>query len=221
MTVIQAYCCPTFLAAVFCCFLFTGCCSVETWTWCGQSKMYIEDAEGIFSNGVARAIKIKCSEFAATSFKSNDIQEDDIDVTQSHLCEIRSFSFYQDPQKKLKQIAGHIIPVSRQEFDDNDFMANVLLNYEDYNFVILISDLARWRKYFAIPIQHEHSEENGISWTLLIMDNPWIDYDKNYYLKKDVGWSVYMRRLVFVPFAALCDVMTFPVQIILGSFCHM
>lgn len=215
---IQTCCRTTIFSGLLCCF-FTGCCTVETWTWCGRSKICIEDAECILSNGVVRAIKVKGT--SMSPFKMNDMRETIIDVAQPHPCEKRTISFRHVQKSKVKSTDGHILSVSRQEWNDSNFMTHVLSGHEAQDFVILISDLTRWRKYFAIPIQHECSEDKGVSWTFLILEDPWIHYEGNYCIKEDVGWPVCLGRIVLVPFAVLCDAITSPVQIVLGAFCHM
>ena len=207
------------------CFFFSGCCTTEVWEKTRRSKVYIEDAELIRSNDVVSAIKIKGWEYSKTlPWSLRKQSEDIIEITQARIAEKRIIpiipSCYIEKDKSMNGMKP-IMAVSRQEWEDNEWMRRRITNTVDKDFVVLISDLDRSRKYLAVPIQYDEFSRETSSLTFSVLESPWIDYTENYYLKEETTGTVCLRRVLLLPFAVACDVITFPVMFILGLFTHM
>jgi hypothetical protein len=205
------------------CIFFTGCCTTEVWQETGRSRVYIEDAEIIRSNDFVRAIKIKGWECSKTlPWSSRKQSEDIIEITQVQIVEKRIIPLCRLAKKTQPMNVGkHLMPVSRQEWEDDERMRGRITDTDDKGLVVLISDLNSGRKYLAVPTQpNEFSDENS-DLTFSVLESPWINYTENYYVKEEAAGTVCLRRAILLPFAITCDVITFPVQFIFGLFVHM
>ena len=210
-------------AAVVACGIFpSGCCTTETWTKTGRTRVYIKDVECVRSNGVACAVKIIGHEDAAIwPWGSWRRCEDVIEIARAQIVEKRAVRLCRGAKGSLANVTNHVIAVSRQVWMDDERLANRMADVLDQRSVVLLADLHAWRRYLAVPVQFDDWSDDATELTFIVLGAPWIAYDRNCYLKEASAGTVCVRRSLLLPFAVVCDVITFPVQFFLGIFTHM
>ena len=89
------------------------------------------------------------------------------------------------------------------------------------NSAFLITNWFKMDEYLIVPVQKHRLTEDRERWKVRVLREPRMGYEQRTYGRHAVNWKNVFPRVVLTPLTVAFDVVTLPLQYLIGVFVHM
>ena len=202
-----------------------GCATTNMWDETGRSRVQIADAKIVLQGNADPAITIIGKKTTpVVPFLFNWSSEGEVDSLPISLVDEENGSFVAEIEGTWKdngdcnlKLLDRKLALSDGRLPQTEQVCAIGRETRP----LLISDLDRYRRFVAVPVDDAGEEANEVKAKMIVLKWPYVRYDDNSYCRSEGGVRVVTERIVFMPFAVVADVVMFPFAIWFLPFVHM
>ena len=202
-----------------------GCATTNMWDETGRSRVQIVDAKIVSQGDADPAITIIGTKTVpVVPFLFDWSSEGEVDSMPISLVDKENGSFVAEIEGIWKDNGDCNLKLLKRKFSLSDGrlpQTEQICAIGRETRPLLISDLHRYRRFVAVPVDDVREETNEVKAKMIVLKRPYVGYDGNSYCRSEGGVRVITERIVFMPFAVVADVVMFPFVIWFLPFVHM